>query len=117
LQGGGLIKYARGKIRIVDAEALQQGACECYETVKRQYRRLISPDPSIPDGRRTSRPRPEAHVHGAHHQNCPPSGRLRQEPRRPKSWTKGNGTVWLLSPLIGGQWRWRCSGVGASWSD
>ena len=39
----GLIKYARGKIQIVDAEALQDGACECYETVKRHYARLLGP--------------------------------------------------------------------------
>jgi CRP-like cAMP-binding protein len=30
LQAAGLIKYARGKIQIVDAEALHDGACECY---------------------------------------------------------------------------------------
>jgi CRP-like cAMP-binding protein len=48
LQGGGLIKYARGKIHIVDADALQEAACECYETVKRQYRRLVGTDPLIP---------------------------------------------------------------------
>jgi CRP-like cAMP-binding protein len=44
LQSAGLIKYARGKIRILDAEALQDGACECYETVKRHYNRLLGPD-------------------------------------------------------------------------
>jgi CRP-like cAMP-binding protein len=41
LQSAGFIKYARGKIQIVDQEALQDGACECYETVKRQYRQLV----------------------------------------------------------------------------
>jgi CRP-like cAMP-binding protein len=41
LQSAGLIKYARGKIRILDAEALQDGACECYEAVKRHYERLL----------------------------------------------------------------------------
>jgi hypothetical protein len=41
LQSAGLIKYARRKIQIVDAEALQDGACECYETVKRHYARLL----------------------------------------------------------------------------
>ena len=43
LQSAGLIKYARGKIQIVDAKALQDGACECYETVKRHYARLLGP--------------------------------------------------------------------------
>ena len=41
LQSAGLIKYARGKIQIVDAEALHDGACECFETVKRHYARLL----------------------------------------------------------------------------
>ena len=43
LQSAGLIKYARGKIQILDAEALQDGACECYGTVKRHYARLLGP--------------------------------------------------------------------------
>lgn len=41
LQAAGLIKYSRGKIQILDVEALQDGACECYETVKRHYARLL----------------------------------------------------------------------------
>ena len=41
LQSTGLIKYVRGKIQILDAEGLQDGACECYETVKRHYTRLL----------------------------------------------------------------------------
>lgn len=41
LQGAGLIKYTRGKIQILDAEALQDCACECYDTVKRHYARLL----------------------------------------------------------------------------
>jgi CRP-like cAMP-binding protein len=41
LQSAGFIKYARGKIQLLNEEALQEGACECYETVKRQYRQLI----------------------------------------------------------------------------
>jgi CRP-like cAMP-binding protein len=41
LQAAGLIKYRRGKIQILDLEALQDGACECYETVKRHYARLL----------------------------------------------------------------------------
>jgi Mn-dependent DtxR family transcriptional regulator len=46
LQAAGLIKYARGKIQIVDAEALHDGACECYETVKRHYARLLGTEMS-----------------------------------------------------------------------
>ena len=41
LAAAGLIKYARGKIQILDAEALQESACECYETVNRHYARLL----------------------------------------------------------------------------
>ena len=41
LQAAGLIKYSRGKIQILDMEALQEGARECYETVKRHYGRLL----------------------------------------------------------------------------
>jgi CRP-like cAMP-binding protein len=46
LQAAGLIKYSRGKIQIVDADALHDGACECYETVKRHYARLLGPTTS-----------------------------------------------------------------------
>jgi CRP-like cAMP-binding protein len=41
LQSAGLIKYTRGKIQVLDAVALQDGACECYGTVKRHYDRLL----------------------------------------------------------------------------
>jgi CRP-like cAMP-binding protein len=43
LQAAGLIKYRRGKIQIVEMEALQDSACECYGTVKRHYERLLGP--------------------------------------------------------------------------
>ncbi|MGF6308637.1 CRP-like cAMP-binding protein [Bradyrhizobium sp. i1.8.4] len=43
LQSAGLIKYTRGKIQIIDAEALRDGACECYETIRRHYARLLGP--------------------------------------------------------------------------
>ena len=41
LQEAGLIKYARGKIQIVNAKKLQQSACECYGSVKGHYEKLI----------------------------------------------------------------------------
>jgi len=41
LQEAGLIKYARGKIQIVDAKELQESACECYGSVKALYKSLI----------------------------------------------------------------------------
>jgi CRP-like cAMP-binding protein len=43
LQSAGLIKYTRGKIQIIDAEALKDCACECYETIRRHYARLLDP--------------------------------------------------------------------------
>jgi CRP-like cAMP-binding protein len=42
LQKAGLIKYRRGKIHLVDLDQLQQSACECYETVKGHYERLLT---------------------------------------------------------------------------
>lgn len=41
LQQAGLIKYRRGLIQIVDLEGLQEASCECYETVKGHYDRLL----------------------------------------------------------------------------
>ena len=41
LQNAGFIKYSRGKIQIIDVEGLHEGACECYETVKSHYEKLL----------------------------------------------------------------------------
>ena len=43
LQEAGLIKYARGKIQITDAKAMQKSTCECYGSVKTLYEKLIGP--------------------------------------------------------------------------
>ncbi|MGH6710274.1 MAG: Crp/Fnr family transcriptional regulator [Bradyrhizobium sp.] len=43
LQEAGLIKYARGKIQILDAKAMQKTTCECYRSVKTHYEKLIGP--------------------------------------------------------------------------
>jgi len=48
LQEAGMIKYTRGKIVIIDVEALREGVCECYETVKGQYAQLLGAPPSAP---------------------------------------------------------------------
>ena len=37
LQEAAMVRYARGKIDIRDAEGLREGACERYGTVKEQY--------------------------------------------------------------------------------
>ena len=42
LQKAGLIKYSRGRMRLLDVKGLQKGACECYRTVKAHYQRLLS---------------------------------------------------------------------------
>lgn len=46
LQAAGFISYSRGRIQILDAEGLQESACECYETIKGHYSRLIGPPPT-----------------------------------------------------------------------
>src|SRR3954453_15650298 len=46
LQQAGFIKYARGKITILNLEALHEGACECYETVRSHYEELLGHMPS-----------------------------------------------------------------------
>ena len=42
LQKAGLIKYSRGRIRLLKIPGLKKGACECYGTVKAHYQRLRS---------------------------------------------------------------------------
>jgi len=39
LQQAGMIKYARGRIDIINIEALKDTACECYESIKLHYDR------------------------------------------------------------------------------
>jgi CRP-like cAMP-binding protein len=43
LQQEGLIRYARGKIEIVDGAELEKNACECYGSIKAHYRKLLDP--------------------------------------------------------------------------
>ena len=42
LQKAGLIKYSRGRMRLLDVKGLEKRACECYGTVKAHYQRLLS---------------------------------------------------------------------------
>jgi CRP-like cAMP-binding protein len=42
LQRAGLIEYRRGNIHLADVEQLRQCACECYETVKGHYARMLT---------------------------------------------------------------------------
>jgi len=41
LQEAGLIRYARGRITVLDRSALEKRSCECYAVVKREYDRLL----------------------------------------------------------------------------
>jgi Mn-dependent DtxR family transcriptional regulator len=41
LQEAGLIRYARGRITVLDRSGLEQRSCECYAVVKTEYDRLL----------------------------------------------------------------------------
>ena len=41
LQQGGLIRYARGRISVLDRPGLEMRTCECYAVVKKEYDRLL----------------------------------------------------------------------------
>ena len=42
LQKAGMIKYSRGRIRILDLEQIKAWACECHEDVRSHHRRIFS---------------------------------------------------------------------------
>ena len=41
LQAAGIIRYARGRISVLDRPLLEQRTCECYAVVKKEYDRLL----------------------------------------------------------------------------
>jgi CRP-like cAMP-binding protein len=41
LQAAGLIKYVRGRIKVLDRPRLEARVCECYAVVKKEYDRLL----------------------------------------------------------------------------
>jgi hypothetical protein len=43
LRDAGLIRYARGKITIVDRPGLEAASCECYGVVKAAFDRAYPP--------------------------------------------------------------------------
>jgi CRP-like cAMP-binding protein len=48
LQAAGVIRYARGRITVLDRPNLEKRACECYAVVKRETDRLLPLPPSPP---------------------------------------------------------------------
>ena len=41
LQEAGLIRYARGRITVLNRKGLEKRSCECYSVVKKEYDRLL----------------------------------------------------------------------------
>jgi Mn-dependent DtxR family transcriptional regulator len=41
LQSAGTIRYARGRVTVLDRQALEARTCECYAVVKKEYDRLL----------------------------------------------------------------------------
>ena len=44
LQQAGLIRYRRGEITVLDRDGLEEAACECYQSTREAYERLIAPE-------------------------------------------------------------------------
>lgn len=53
LQRAGLIRYQRGHITILDLEGLKKRSCECYETSKKEFDRLLGEKALIAKSLRT----------------------------------------------------------------
>jgi CRP-like cAMP-binding protein len=43
LQRAGMIRYGRGHVTVLDRDALEATACDCYGVVKRRFERLLGP--------------------------------------------------------------------------
>jgi len=41
LQRGGLIRYSRGKLKILNRDGLEAASCECYRALRRQFDQLL----------------------------------------------------------------------------
>src|ERR1700736_2191100 len=55
LQKAGLIRYRRGHVIILDHDALQQRACECYEISRLEFDRMLGDTPIAPRTDKTHR--------------------------------------------------------------
>ncbi len=47
LQKAGILRYQHGRITIVDRIGLENAACECYQAVVDEYRRMLGVDPAV----------------------------------------------------------------------
>lgn len=47
LQQSGLIRYARGRIAVLDRPGLHARSCDCYDTVRLEFDRLLKPRPVV----------------------------------------------------------------------
>lgn len=47
LQKAGIIRYVRGRITVLDRNALEKRSCECYAVVKKEYDRLLPPKVAV----------------------------------------------------------------------
>jgi CRP-like cAMP-binding protein len=45
LQTDGLIRYRRGVVEVLDRKALEKTSCECYRTIREEFRRLLPEQP------------------------------------------------------------------------
>jgi CRP-like cAMP-binding protein len=47
LQESGLINYRRGRIHVLDVEALRDSSCECYQAINGHFERLVGWEPGL----------------------------------------------------------------------
>jgi Mn-dependent DtxR family transcriptional regulator len=45
LQQAGLIRYAQGKITVLDRDGLETTACDCYRTVRERFDQILGSSP------------------------------------------------------------------------
>jgi CRP-like cAMP-binding protein len=58
LKKADLIRYRRGSIKILDVDGQREAACECYDTVRGHYERLLCPENGSGVGPRVTDSRP-----------------------------------------------------------
>jgi CRP-like cAMP-binding protein len=55
LQKAGLVRYRRGRVTILDHDALRKRTCECYDISKREFDRMLGDTPGSPRTDKTHR--------------------------------------------------------------